>query len=102
MKTEDNNSNSKIVIEGVTEDGKEFRPSDWAERVSGNLSTFRNHRIHYSPLLKPSVQNQNKCVILDKSLKDTNPALYEHILDFARKNKLKICGEEDDIQWNKP
>jgi hypothetical protein len=85
---------SKIVIEGITEDGQTFRPSDWAERVSGILSTFKNHRIYYSPLLRPSVQNENKCVVLDKALKDSNPALYEHILEFARKNKLKICGEE--------
>lgn len=87
-------SGSKIVIEGVTQDGQPFRPSDWAERMSGSLSTFRNHRIYYSPLLRPSVQNENKCVILDKALKDSNPALYEQILEFAHKNKLKICGEE--------
>jgi hypothetical protein len=87
-------SGSKIIIEGVTEDGKQFRPSDWAERMSGSLSTFRNHRIFYSPLLKPLVQNETKCVMLDKSLKDSNPTLYNHILEFARKNKLKICGEE--------
>ena len=92
---------SKIVIEGVTQEGETFRPSDWAERVSGSLSTFRNHRIYYSPLLRPSIQNENKCVILDKALKDTNPALYEHILDFARKNKLKICGEESPTEDKK-
>lgn len=89
-------SNTQIIIEGVTQEGETFRPSDWAERVSGSLSTFRNHRIYYSPLLRPSIQNENKCVVLDKTLKDTNPALYEHIMDFARKNKLKICGEESD------
>lgn len=89
-------NDSKIIIEGVTEDGQAFRPSDWAERVSGSLSTFRNHRIYYSPLLKPSIRNENSCVVLDKALKDSNPALYEHILEFARKNKLKICGEEPE------
>lgn len=87
---------SKIVIEGITEAGETFRPSDWAERVSGSLSTFKNHRIYYSPLLKPAIQNENKCVVLDKSLKDSNPTLYEHILAFARQNKLKICGEEEN------
>jgi len=86
---------SKVVIEGITEDGQLFRPSDWAERMSGILSTFRNHRIIYSPLLRPSIQNEHKCLVLDKSLKDSNPALYEHILEFAHKNKLKICGEAD-------
>lgn len=87
---------TKIVIEGVTEDGNPFRPSDWAERVSDSLSIFKNQRIYYSPLLKPGIQNNNKCVVLDKSLKDSNPALYDYILDFARKNKLKICGENSE------
>lgn len=89
-------TSKKIVIEGITEDGKQFRPSDWAERISGSLSTFRNHRIFYSPLLKPTVVNETKCMVLDKSLKQSNPALYDHILEFAKKNKLKICGEEDN------
>lgn len=87
-------TDSKIIIEGITEAGETFRPSDWAERVSGSLSTFRNHRVYYSPLLKPAMQNENKCVVLDKSLKESNPILYEHILAFARTNKLKICGED--------
>lgn len=85
----------KIIIEGVTEEGKTFRPSDWAERVSGQLSTFKNHRIYYSPMLRPSYNKGNRCVVLDPALKDTNPELYKHILDFAIANKLKICGEED-------
>lgn len=85
----------KIVIEGVTIEGKTFRPSDWAERVSGILSTFKNQRIYYSPLLKPSYIGGHRCVILDPALKEQNPELYEHILDFAASNKLKICTEDD-------
>ena len=87
---------SKIIIEGVTEEGETFRPSDWAERVSGNLSTFKNHRIYYSPLLRPSYRGGNRCVVLDEKLKETNPELYKHILDFAKQNKLKICGEDEE------
>jgi hypothetical protein len=84
----------KIIIKGVTQEGKQFRPSDWAERMSGNLSTFKNHRIYYSPLLKPSYEEGTRCVVLDPMLKETNPELYEHIMNFAKSNKLKICGEE--------
>ena len=87
----------KIIIEGVTEKGVKFRPSDWAERLSGNLFSMRNNRITYSPLLKPTISKQgNKCVVLDHSLKNSNPLLYEHILDFAKSNNLKIC-EDDEI-----
>jgi len=87
---------SKIIIEGITEDGKKFRPSDWAERIGGSLSTFRNQRIYYSPKLRPSFINGNKCVIIDPSLEDSNPDLYNYILNFARKNRLRICGEDDN------
>jgi hypothetical protein len=86
---------SRIIIEGVTEEGQTFRPSDWAERMSGNLSTFKNHRIFYSPMLRPSYKGGNRCVILDPKLKDSNPELFEQILQFAQINKLRICNEQE-------
>lgn len=98
----DDNSDKKapqktIVIEGVTKEGKTFRPSDWAERMSGTLATFKDRRIAYSPMLQPSMsQTGNKCVLLDKSLKQSNPELYNSILQFAKLNHLTIC--DDDSQ----
>lgn len=92
--TDDNDK--KIIIEGITEKGEQFRPSDWAERMSGSLATFPNRRIHYSPLLQPTVNDEGyKCVLLDPALKKSNPALYNSILEFAQKNNLKICKEDD-------
>ncbi|KTD23174.1 DUF3579 domain-containing protein [Legionella londiniensis] len=89
-------SDKKIVIEGVTNQGKPFRPSDWAERMSGTLATFKNSRIHYSPLLQPSVNHEGyKCVLLDPRLKESSPHVYQAIIDFAKANNLKICGEEE-------
>ena len=88
----------KIVIEGITKEGKHFRPSDWAERMSGNLATFRNRRIHYSPLLQPSVTDEGyKCMLLDPALKQSNPNLYQSILEFAQKNHLNICNDNDNL-----
>jgi len=87
-------TNSQLIIEGVTEEGKKFRPSDWAERVSGRLATFRNQRIIYSPLLKPGVKDGNKCVFIDEKLKETNPELYNQLLEFAKRNKLKVGSSE--------
>ncbi len=91
----------KIIIEGVTGSGETFRPSDWAERMSGNLATFDKHRIQYSPLLRPSVKDGNKCVVLDPALKESNPELYQSILDFASENKLRICDEDDLLPTDK-
>ena len=87
--------NKKIIIEGVTNEGAPFRPSNWAERMSGQLSTFKKHKIRYSPMLQPSIKDGNKCVVLDPKLKKSNPKLYQSILDFAQKNNLKICKNDD-------
>lgn len=88
--------NKKIVIEGITPQGKAFRPSDWAERMSGTMASFKNRRIHYSPLLQPSVNTEGyKCVLLDPKLKESSPQVYQTILDFAKANNLKICDEND-------
>ncbi|KTC98303.1 hypothetical protein Lgee_1655 [Legionella geestiana] len=85
----------KIVIEGVTPQGKEFRPSDWAERMSGAMASFKNSRIQYSPLLQPSVNKEGfKCVLLDPKLKESSPQVYKAILEFAKANNLKICNED--------
>ncbi len=89
----------KIVIEGITPQGKAFRPSDWAERMSGTLASFKNSRIHYSPLLQPSVNTEGyKCILLDPKLKESSPQVYQTILDFAKTNNLKICGEKEPEQ----
>lgn len=96
MQSMSDKERKKIIIEGITEEGEKFRPSDWAERMSGNLSTYRNHRIYYSPLLQPIVRDKYKCVMLDPALKESNPKLYDSIMAFAKTNKLKICDEPEE------
>ena len=89
--------NNKIMIQGVNAQGETFRPSDWAERMSGTMASFKNSRIHYSPLLQPSVNHEGyKCILLDQKLKESSPQVYQAILDFAKTNDLKICNEADD------
>ena len=94
-------SDDKIIIEGVTASGEPFRPSNWVERVSGKLATYRKHRIAYSPLLKPSTHNGNRCVVLDPKLKESNPKLYQSILDFAENNELNICKDTNETSNKK-
>ncbi len=89
--SKDKKDKDKIVIEGVTQEGNRFRPSDWAERMSGTLATFKNRRIHYSPMLQPTVNKDGfKCVQIDPSLKESNPELYQSIIKFAKNNQLKL------------
>ncbi len=82
-----------IVIEGVTEDGRTFRPSDWIERISGSLSTFgMDRRIRYSHYVQPQMIDGRKCLVLDPALKSVNPSAFSFLVDFAKGNKLKIRG----------
>lgn len=86
-----------IIIQGVTADGRKFRPSDWAERMSGMMSTFGDdHRIHYSPKLRPISLDGAKCIALDTSLRETHPAIYRQIMDFAERNSLTIIQSPDE------
>lgn len=85
-----------IIIEGVTEDGRKFRPSDWAERMCGALAEFRGRRIHYDPRLLP-MRNKagNKCLLLEASLYQEHPELYESICKFAKTNNLRILPHQE-------
>lgn len=97
MSNSDEDQNEKrIIIEGVTDSGKKFRPTDWAERMSGSLCTFRNRRIVYSPLLQPIYKEGFKCLAIDPKLKQTNPEVYQSLLDFAKANQLRICQEDQE------
>ena len=98
-----NKPTKKIIIKGVTSSGKTFRPSNWAERMGGKLSTFKKHRIQYSPMLKPITKDGYKCVVLDPKLKETNPSLFDSIMYFANTHDLTICdnNNHDDDQEKK-
>lgn len=87
---------TKILIMGVTPEGRTFRPSDWAERMCGNLSSFRNRRIFYSPLLRPAIVDGHRCVVVDRQLQHLHPKLYEEVVTFAAENHLQVCDWLED------
>ncbi|WP_223669089.1 DUF3579 domain-containing protein [Kangiella shandongensis] len=89
----DEQTESRIIIMGVTESGKKFRPSDWAERMCGNLCTFRNRRMIYSPLLRPAIREGIKAVIISNQLSIKHPSLYQELMEFAKTNKLVVKEE---------
>jgi hypothetical protein len=85
-----------IIIQGVTSGGKIFRPSDWAERLTGVMSTLTDdNRLSYSPYLKPIARDGVKCVLLSKRLLEEAPCAYAFLLGFARDNDLRVV--EADI-----
>lgn len=92
-----NNKVKKIIIEGMTQSGRKFRPSDWAERMSGALSTFgRDQRIRYSPMMQPLIVDGIKCIALDPKMQDQFPEMYSYIMGWADNNDL-VVNEEDVV-----
>lgn len=82
---------SQILILGLTNSGRPFRPSDWAERLSGVMSTFgTDHRMSYSPYVRPTSVNGVKCVVVDKNLQNVEPRAYGFLMAFAQENDLQI------------
>lgn len=78
------------LIQGVTTEGKRFRPSDWAERLSNLMARFNDGRLTYSPLLFPVIRNGEKCIHIDSRLQQESPDIYELVMEFARNNNLNI------------
>jgi Protein of unknown function (DUF3579) len=80
----------EIVIQGITESGRAFRPSDWSERLCGMMSVFSEDRhLSYSPYLKPVVSAGLSCVVVDRKLETLDPAAFQFLMDFARDNELR-------------
>jgi hypothetical protein len=80
-----------FVIIGITQEGKTFRPSDWAERLCGVMSVFgAKSRMAYSPYVQPGDQDGAKCVFVDARIRDIEPMAYSFLGNFAKDNNLKI------------
>ena len=95
----------EVFIQGITEDGKTFRPSDWAERLAGVMSQFRpggarpGSHLGYSPWCIPTMVGSVKCVIVHPDLKAFNPMAWDFVMNFARDNHLQTseaCSLLDD------
>ena len=86
----------EIFILGLTRSGRTFRPSDWAERLAGVMSSFRpggaqnrHHPASYSPWCVPTTLNGTKCVVVHLDLRDAEPMAFDFVMNFARDNELQ-------------
>lgn len=90
----------RYIIEGYTEDGRKFRPSDWIDRISSMMASYgRQHRLVYSELLHPELYDGQKCLIIDDRLEQENPGMYEYVMNFVRSNGLrmrKVCDIDQE------
>lgn len=87
----------QLFIQGITLDGRTFRPSDWAERLCGAMSCFRPEGtgsdigafIGYSPYCVPQVVDGIKGVIVEEKLREIEPMAWDFVTNFARDNQLR-------------
>ncbi len=91
----------EVFIQGITLEGRTFRPSDWAERLAGAMSCFRpggakagpggiGSAIGYSPYCIPTVIGGTKCVVVNEALKGIEPMAWDFVMNFARDNHLQV------------
>ncbi|PUE53362.1 DUF3579 domain-containing protein [Limnohabitans parvus] len=91
------NSAKEVFILGLTQDGKTFRPSDWAERLAGVMSQFRpggaipGSHLSYSPWCIPTTMGNAKCVVVHHDLRDYDVMAWDFVMNFARDNQLQVA-----------
>ena len=90
-----------VFIQGLTKDGKPFRPSDWTERLAGSMSCFRPEGsagsrgafIGYSPYCVPRYIDGVKGVVVDQAVRDLEPMAWDFVMNFARDNDLVVVDD---------
>ncbi len=89
-------SPKEVFIQGITREGRTFRPSDWAERLAGAMSSFRpggaqpGSHLSYSPSCVPTVIGNVKCVVVNTELREHEPMAWDFVMNFARDNDLQV------------
>lgn len=89
----------EFFIQGITSNGKQFRPGDWAERLCGAMSCFRpegsrgpNAHLQYSPYVRPAILSGIKSVVVNEDLRKIEPLAYHFVMDFAKDNDLQVVS----------
>lgn len=91
-----------LIVEGLTEDGQRFRPSDWVERLIDTVSVYgtdrrrsqtrlngHERRQQQIAFLHAQVIDGKKCLVVDGRLCAANPQAYAYLVEFIRSNRLR-------------
>ena len=80
-----------VVIRGITDAGRPFRPSVWADRIAGLTSAFgEDRKLIYSPLVLPVLVGGTRAVIVGHELEAIEPRLFRFLISFAQDNELHV------------
>ena len=88
----------KILIMGQTKEGKKFRPSDWAERLYYTVASYgKKGRIVFNPLVNLNQEDNSKCFVINATLQDKDPMIYDFLVDFAVSNELEMRDQNRNL-----
>ena len=95
------NKSNEVIILGVTQVGQTFRPSDWAERLAGVMSSIRpggaipGDHLSYSPWCVPNTLNGQKCVVVNTDIREANVMAWDFLMGFAKDNNLQLIQSDN-------
>lgn len=98
----------EVIILGRTQDGRTFRPSDWAERLAGVMSQFRpggpqpGSHLGYSPWCVPTAMDGVSCVVLNPDLRDHEVMAWDFCMNFAKDNDLQVLSSRPEAKAPSP
>ena len=91
-----NSQSTKLIINGMTENGKKFRPSDWAQRLTGAVATYGpNRRVKFHPSVRMATWEGINCVIIETIMEQDDPMLFEFLINFGRENNLQMIYADE-------
>jgi hypothetical protein len=97
------------LIVGTTDDGKTFRPGDWAERLAGVITLFVRERrpdavVASTWLAMPCVVGGVRCLRVSAALIEVCPDAFDFVMRFAEENGLLVesGGTHDGKHDGKP
>ena len=92
-----------FVVEGITVDGKVFRPGDWIERLIDTVSSYgSDRRARTGSYTGPDRRSRQvgfictqmiegrKCLLVDARLQEANPAAFRFLQEFVQSNRLRM------------
>jgi len=94
--TKGEETSGEFFVLGITSNGKQFRPSDWAERLCGVIACYcpgfggPNAHLKFSPYVYPTVVNGTKAVVVNRALQQYEPLAYHFVVGFAKDNDLQV------------
>lgn len=91
----DDSKAAHYLIPGLTHRGYAFRPSDWAERLSGVVALFVDERaaqtgVQRRQFARPVMHDGIKSLLIDTTLRDACPGAFAFLSSFAIENGLAM------------